>query len=165
MIDRREFSRLMAVGALGTGLGSSVWAQGNAPVNGTHYLTLDKPVATEPKGKVEVLEFFWYNCPHCNRFEPALDAWLARWQARADADALPAAQRAQAMRRVSPRIIPRNHRVEEALDAASSTGDLRPFEALLQAIRRPYDDDPALDRYAEPAPAGYTDGYRTFCGT
>jgi uncharacterized protein YdiU (UPF0061 family) len=96
---------------------------------------------------------------------PALDAWLARWQARADADALPAAQRAQAMRRVSPRIIPRNHRVEEALDAASSTGDLRPFEALLQAIRRPYDDDPALDRYAEPAPAGYTDGYRTFCGT
>ena len=94
---------------------------------------------------------------------PALDAWLARWQARAAA--VPAAQRTQAMRRVNPRIIPRNHRVEEALDAASSAGDLRPFEALLQAIRRPCDDDPALARYAEPAPGGYTDGYRTFCGT
>ena len=96
---------------------------------------------------------------------PALDAWLARWQARAEAEARPAAQRAQAMRRVNPRIIPRNHRVEEALDAASGAGDLRPFENLLQAIKRPFDPDPALARYAEPAPAAYTEGYRTFCGT
>jgi uncharacterized protein YdiU (UPF0061 family) len=63
------------------------------------------------------------------------------------------------------RIIPRNHRVEEALDAASSEGDLRPFEDLLKAIQRPCDEDPALARYAEPAPGGYTDSYRTFCGT
>ena len=96
---------------------------------------------------------------------PALDAWLARWQARAEADVRPAAQRAQAMRQVNPRIIPRNHCVEEALDAASGAGDLRPFENLLQAIKRPFDPDPALARYAEPAPAAYTEGYRTFCGT
>ena len=95
--------------------------------------------------------------------ERQYESELSRWQARAAA--VPAAQRTQAMRRVNPRIIPRNHRVEEALDAASSAGDLRPFEALLQAIRRPCDDDPALARYAEPAPGGYTDGYRTFCGT
>ena len=75
------------------------------------------------------------------------------------------AQRAQAMRRVNPRHVARNHRVEEALAAASDRGELGPFEALLQAVRRPYDDDPALDRYAEPAPAGYTERYRTFCGT
>ena len=95
----------------------------------------------------------------------ALDTWLVRWQARGAADPRPAAQRAQAMRQVNPRIIARNHRVEEALEAASSEGNLDPFEDLLQAIKRPYDDDPALDRYAEPAPAGYTERYRTFCGT
>jgi uncharacterized protein YdiU (UPF0061 family) len=97
--------------------------------------------------------------------QAALDAWLARWQARGAAEPRPAVQRAQAMRQVNPRIIARNHRVEEALAAASSEGDLGPFEDLLQAIRRPYDDDPALARYAEPAPAGYTERYRTFCGT
>lgn len=69
------------------------------------------------------------------------------------------------MRGVNPNIIARNHRVEEALDAASARGDLGPFEALLNALRRPFDDDPQLARYAEPAPAGYTAGYRTFCGT
>ena len=88
-----------------------------------------------------------------------------RWQARAAAEARPAAQRAQAMRQVNPRIIARNHRVEEALEAASSEGDLGPFEALLQAIRRPFDEDPALAPWAEPAPASYTERYRTFCGT
>jgi uncharacterized protein YdiU (UPF0061 family) len=100
----------------------------------------------------------------------ALEAWLARWQQRcvaedrpADADA--AQRRAQAMRRVNPCIIARNHRVEEALEAASAEGDLKPFEDLLQAIKRPFDEDPALARYAEPAPAGYTERYRTFCGT
>ena len=95
----------------------------------------------------------------------ALDAWLARWLARAAGEVQAPAQRAEAMRRVNPRIIARNHRVEEALAAASDAGDLGPFEALLQAIRRPWDDDPALATYAEPAPASYTERYRTFCGT
>jgi uncharacterized protein YdiU (UPF0061 family) len=61
-------------------------------------------------------------------------------------------------------VIPRNHRVEEAL-AAATAGDLAPFEALLAALRRPFDDDPALHRYAEPAPAAVTAAYQTFCGT
>jgi serine/tyrosine/threonine adenylyltransferase len=104
----------------------------------------------------------------------ALETWLARWQKRctaedgtppADASTPPALRRAQAMRGVNPWIIARNHRVEEALDAASAEGDLGPFEDLLQAIKRPFDEDPALARYAEPAPPAYTDGYRTFCGT
>jgi uncharacterized protein YdiU (UPF0061 family) len=97
--------------------------------------------------------------------QPALDAWLQRWQARADADAMPGAERAQAMRQVNPRIIARNHRVEEALDTASLAGELGPFAELLQALKRPYDDDPALEPYAAPAPADYTKAYRTFCGT
>jgi uncharacterized protein YdiU (UPF0061 family) len=104
----------------------------------------------------------------------ALTAWLARWRARCHEDdaragqaAGPAADaaRAAAMRRVNPLIIPRNHRVEEALAAATDDGDLAPFEALLEALRRPYDDHPPLQRYAEPAPPEITAGYQTFCGT
>lgn len=96
-------------------------------------------------------------------------AWLARWRARCAADdaitGADAGDRAARMRRVNPLVIPRNHRVEEALAAASDDADLTPFERLLAAVRRPYDDDPALARYAEPAATGFTAGYRTFCGT
>lgn len=60
--------------------------------------------------------------------------------------------------------MPRNHRVEEAL-AAATAGDLTPLETLLAALRRPFDDDPGLAPYAEPAPAALTATYQTFCGT
>ena len=99
----------------------------------------------------------------------ALDAWLARWRARCardDAAGGPgAAQRAASMRRVSPWIIPRNQRVEEALAAATNGDDLVPFERLLAALRRPFDTAPELAPFSEPAPAEVTAGYRTFCGT
>ena len=68
------------------------------------------------------------------------------------------------MRAVNPRVIPRNHRVEEAL-AAATVGDLAPFESLLAALQRPFDDAPALQPYAEPAPRSVTASYQTFCGT
>ncbi len=74
-------------------------------------------------------------------------------------------ERARAMRSVNPAVIPRNHRVEEALAAASNEGDLAPFERLLDALRRPYDEASERSQYAEPAPADVTAGYRTFCGT
>ncbi len=91
--------------------------------------------------------------------EPAaLEPWLARWRARGAHDGA-------AMRRANPWIIPRNHRVEEALAAATNDDDLAPFEQLLAALRRPWDEDAALARYAEPAPAAVTAGYQTFCGT
>lgn len=97
--------------------------------------------------------------------EPAaLDAWLARWQARSAAEGAPA-ERAARMRRASPYLIPRNHRVEEALAAASDAGELGPFERLLAALRRPFEEDPALAAYAAPAPAAVTACYQTFCGT
>jgi uncharacterized protein YdiU (UPF0061 family) len=86
-----------------------------------------------------------------------IEAWLAMWRARGPHDAV-------AMRAANPRVIPRNHRVEEAL-AAATAGDLAPFEALLAALRRPFDDDPALAPYAEPAPAAVTAAYQTYCGT
>ena len=103
----------------------------------------------------------------------APQAWLSRWRMRCgreDAQAggtteASARARAQAMRRASPRIIPRHHRVEAALGAASDHGDLAPFTQLLDALRRPFDDDPSLDGFAQPAPRELTACYRTFCGT
>ena len=74
-MNRREFSaRLVAGGFTAAGLAGTARAQG-VPVEGTHYVKLSQPVATASPGKVEVIEFFWYGCPHCNAFEPMLDAW------------------------------------------------------------------------------------------
>ncbi|MBS0442319.1 MAG: YdiU family protein [Proteobacteria bacterium] len=90
--------------------------------------------------------------------EPAaVDAWLLRWRERGAHDAA-------RLRSVNPRIVPRNQRVEEAL-ASATEGDLAPFEQLLAALRKPFDDAPELAPYAEPAPAEITAGYQTFCGT
>jgi uncharacterized protein YdiU (UPF0061 family) len=101
--------------------------------------------------------------------QPGLDRWLQRWRERCAAEdsihADAATARAQAMRRVNPWLIPRNHRVEEALSAASEQGDLAPFEALLHALQRPFDEQPALARFAEPAPDAFMAEFRTFCGT
>jgi serine/tyrosine/threonine adenylyltransferase len=99
-----------------------------------------------------------------------LDAWLARWRARCaseiDSGALGAeAERADVMRRVNPIVIARNHRVEEALAAASDLGDLAPFRRLLDALGEPYVETDEFAAYAEPAPAALTACYRTFCGT
>ena len=69
------------------------------------------------------------------------------------------------MRAANPYVIARNHRVEEALAAASDDGDLGPFERMLDAVRRPFVENPEQAAYAEPASAEATAGYRTFCGT
>jgi thiol:disulfide interchange protein DsbA len=60
-------------------LWSGAQAQGAAPIEGTNYVKLSQaaPVSA-PAGKVEVVEFFWYGCPHCNHFEPYLAAWVAK---------------------------------------------------------------------------------------
>ena len=85
----------------------------------------------------------------------ALDDWLTGWRAlRPDPDA---------MDRVNPAYLPRNHLVEEAL-AAADAGDLAPTQRLLEAIRDPYRPRPGFERYAEPAPEDFG-RYRTFCGT
>lgn len=93
-----------------------------------------------------------------------LRAWLERWRARCAAEG-PQPDRAARMRRANPWIIPRNHRVEEALAAASEREDLKPFEDLLAALQDPCTERPEHARYAEPAPAAVTACYQTFCGT
>jgi serine/tyrosine/threonine adenylyltransferase len=67
------------------------------------------------------------------------------------------------MDRVNPVRIPRNHLVEEALDAATG-GDLGPYTRLVEAVTHPFDDRPELAVYSDPAPSG-SGPYRTFCGT
>lgn len=76
-MDRREFTRGMALGGLVVAT-ATARAQGS-PVEGTHFTRLSQPVpVTVPAGKVEVLEFFSYACPHCYAFEPTLEAWVKR---------------------------------------------------------------------------------------
>ena len=79
-MKRRAFSAATLAGCLGgTALvAPPARAQGGQPVEGTHYVRLTPPAPTGAPGKIEVLEFFWYGCPHCNAFEPALDAWARR---------------------------------------------------------------------------------------
>lgn len=79
-MDRREFSAGVACVAAVAGMGFSplAFAQ-KKPEDGTDYKTLDKRVPSEaPAGKIEIVEFFWYACPHCNAFEPQLEAWQKR---------------------------------------------------------------------------------------
>jgi thiol:disulfide interchange protein DsbA len=80
-MNRREFSVAAActVALASLGLPASVLAQMRKPEEGADFLTLDKRVPGDaPAGKVEVIEFFWYSCPHCNAFEPKLVSWIKR---------------------------------------------------------------------------------------
>jgi thiol:disulfide interchange protein DsbA len=60
--------------ALALGL-AAVPAGAAEPIEGKQFTRLQMPQPTEPNGKVEVIEFFWYGCPHCAEFEPLLQAW------------------------------------------------------------------------------------------
>jgi uncharacterized protein YdiU (UPF0061 family) len=91
----------------------------------------------------------------------AYDLWSRHWRARLARETVAPLERAQAMRRVNPAFIPRNHRVEEALAAAVERDDYGPFETLLKILSCPFDDQPEFATFAEPAPEGYGH-YRTF---
>jgi protein dithiol oxidoreductase (disulfide-forming) len=79
-IERRQVSAAL----LGAGLGSTALglvtpaaAQGG-PVEGTHYVKLAQPLPVPAGGKIEVVEFFSYACPHCSAFEPTLEGWIKK---------------------------------------------------------------------------------------
>ncbi|RIY01854.1 YdiU family protein [Aureimonas flava] len=92
----------------------------------------------------------------------AFDAWAQDWQARLARDGADRRASTDAIRRANPAFIPRNQRVEEVIAAAVSDCDFAPFEAFLQVLSRPYDDQPDAGRWADPGPPA---PYRTFCGT
>ncbi|WP_043418855.1 protein adenylyltransferase SelO [Arthrobacter globiformis] len=126
---------------------------------------IDELLALLQEGRVDYTSFFrrlgaaarGKDEPARNMFpEPdAFPAWAERWQAlHPDADM---------MDRVNPAYVPRNHLVEEALDAATD-GDLEPLRRLLEVVTDPYNERPGVERYAAAAPESFGP-YRTFCGT
>ena len=95
--------------------------------------------------------------------DPDFRAWYARWQDRLGREGSPKAAAVDRMRAANPAVIPRNHRVEEALAAAEDGDDLAPLHALLAALVSPYEPTGDWEKYRDP-PADEC-GYRTFCGT
>ena len=82
-MNRRNFSSQLICGALLAASGAvRSWAQPATPDEGIDYRTLRETVPTSSPGKIEVLEFFWYACPHCYHLEPH----LAKWKASLSAD-------------------------------------------------------------------------------
>jgi uncharacterized protein YdiU (UPF0061 family) len=112
--------------------------------------------ADEPADDASLLELFSPSS--------GIEDWLRRWRERLASEPHSAAARAANMRRVNPAFIPRNHRVETALEAASTHGDFGPFHRLLNILEHPYDDQPGREEYERP-PAPDERVFRTFCGT
>ncbi len=94
----------------------------------------------------------------------AFDHWAQQWRARLTDDPRTDAERQAAMRGVNPAYIPRNHRVQQAIDAATDDGDLAPLDRLLSVVSSPYEDHPELAEYRQP-PQPDEVVERTFCGT
>jgi len=94
----------------------------------------------------------------------SIDDWLPHYRERLARDGGDAIARADAMDRTNPIYIPRNHRVEAALDAATYRDDLAPFETLLALLQRPFDERPEGAGYEQPPAAGER-VLQTFCGT
>jgi serine/tyrosine/threonine adenylyltransferase len=92
-----------------------------------------------------------------------LDDWLRDWQRRLASDRQTVTERVASMRAVNPAFIPRNHRVQAALEAADR-GDYGPFRTLHGILKRPYDDQPGVEEYGRP-PQPAERVLQTFCGT
>ena len=92
-----------------------------------------------------------------------IDAWLSRWSARLASERRAPAAIAAAMRAANPAFIPRNHRVQQAIDAGMN-GDFAPFHRLVDVLSRPFDDQPENADLTTP-PEADERVLRTFCGT
>ena len=95
--------------------------------------------------------------------EPA-QRWLRLWKERLNRQGDSKETTLALMKAHNPSVIPRNHRVEEALEAATARSDFSVIEKLLQALKSPYKESSAQHAYQDPDPSGSA-GYRTFCGT
>ncbi len=94
----------------------------------------------------------------------AFDGWATRWRARLLTEVGDAATRRAAMQRVNPAFIPRNHRIEQVIEAAVARDDFGPFHALHAVLARPFDDQPEMAHYMTP-PDEDEIVRQTFCGT
>ncbi len=143
-MNRREFSMGAAcvLGAAAIGLPGMVLAQVKKPQDGTEYLTLDQRVGVDaPPGKIEVIEFFWYSCPHCSAFEPQLTAWLRKLPRDVSFKRVPVAFRED--------FVPQQ-RLYYTLEAMGKVDELhgKVFEAI-HANRQPTHRDEEILQFAE----------------
>ena len=95
---------------------------------------------------------------------PEFSQWHKRWQERLGRQEEPIAASNELMRNSNPALIPRNHRVEEALEAAVEQGDYSVMERLLEVLSSPYAHAPEQADYCIP-PDPPIRPYRTYCGT
>jgi serine/tyrosine/threonine adenylyltransferase len=93
-----------------------------------------------------------------------LETWVPQWRARLAEEPISGPERAQAMRKLNPLYIPRNHQVEKVIRAAVEREDLEPFARLLQVLSRPFEQQPGCEGYALP-PQPDERVLQTFCGT
>jgi uncharacterized protein YdiU (UPF0061 family) len=96
--------------------------------------------------------------------DPQLAGWMAPWRARLAHDPFAPEERRAMLLGANPAFIPRNHRVEAALTAASEQGDMAPFNTLLALVQDPFDDHPGFDAFRLP-PEDHERVHATFCGT
>ncbi len=92
------------------------------------------------------------------------DEWASRWRARTTREPLEPRARAEAMRQVNPAVIPRNHRIEQVIDAAVEGQDFGPFAKLSAVLSQPYRSQEGFESYADPPQPGER-VHKTFCGT
>jgi len=78
MITRRDFSLATAAAALSGSTLAQAPSAAAAPTEGRDYVRLNTPVPVPAGGKIDVIEFFSYGCPHCYTFEPMLEQWVKR---------------------------------------------------------------------------------------
>jgi len=128
------------------GLLSMMQKYGADYTNTFRALTLDKPDDTVLFGTTEFSQ------------------WYELWQARLGRQQESKAASRQLMRKSNPALIPRNHRVEAALEAATNRGDYTVMERLLDVLSSPYDYSPEQTEYST-LPESSAHPYRTFCGT
>ena len=94
----------------------------------------------------------------------AFSAWVARWKSRLSRQPQTIAEVARLMRSVNPAFIPRNHRIEQAIEAAVDRDDFTRFHELRTVLENPYADQPQFEIYARP-PLQEERVLQTFCGT
>jgi uncharacterized protein YdiU (UPF0061 family) len=99
-----------------------------------------------------------------NPSDPKFLDWHRRWNERLQSQGIPVSRVLECMHRNNPVVIPRNHAVQAALDAASEQNDWSAFHTLLAALQSPYQEAGAPDSLRNPPPQG-TPRCRTFCGT
>lgn len=97
--------------------------------------------------------------------KPEFRAWVQQWEKRLQIESQTPMSVSNQMNRQNPCYIARNHKVEAALLSAETENNLEPFNKLLLALRKPYDEHPDFEEFRIPASKNDQNRYRTYCGT